>query len=586
MPLIIGIIIGLVLDGAILGWLLLVPVMWPSILGHVLFVAVVAAVVSYIGDKLKSSGYYTDPSKPTLVMGGVAVAVSLVAVLILLLAVPINNGRLRNLGNVEEVSERLSVADINHIRVNPKETAESLGNQVIGDGNLGSRFEVVNYDVQRVNGKIVWAAPLDFRGFWKWMSADVSPGYVLVSAEGTDARPTVATNYKMAYTPSAYWGQNLQRHLYFSGYATFSQKEVTFEVDDAGKPWYVVSMTRPTVGFAGDVLKTVVIVDPENGQFKAYEPGKTPEWVDRAFPEALAEDYAGYWGKYVHGFWNNMFAEQDVMKIPAGEDGSADVYFVYNRTSPNGAWVTGMTSPSAADNALTGYMSMDSITGKMKFYKIGSIGNETAALTAANGAEEIRTPKYRAVQPILYNIYGEDSWVVPALADNNLPKKVAIVYAANTSYVAVGDNLSQALDAYKTMLAEVRSGNVVPTDSKSTKKVTGTVVRIFKDRNGAFLILKEHPTQSFEVVRAVSAEILNTEVGDKVSLSYLDTTEEVVSVKAFDNLQLGLVKSEPQQELEAQEAAEVAKTAAQIEAEKAELQKQIDELNGKIEDTQ
>ena len=583
MALAVGLVLGIALDWAIIGWLLMVPTSWPYVLVHVTFVAAIVAVCGWFEDEYGSSSRASIP----MVLGGVTGIGGLVLiVLILIFASPMNATKLHELGKVEIAEEQIEVADTDHIRVVPKESAMFLGNQKIGKGNLGARLEVGDYDVQRVNNEIVWLAPLEFRGFFKWLSAEKrSPGYVVVSAENIDADPRLVEGYEMQYLPSAYFGLDLHRHLYYSGYSSYSYKEATFEIDDEGKPYWVVSLTRPQAGFDGHTLQLVVVVDPETGEITEYKPGETPAWVDRAFPETVAEELSYYWGQYVHGFWNSLFGNKDVMQISGvSAESDADVFLVHNKETENSIWICGMTSPSSSDNALTGYMTMDSITGKMVFYTVDSIGTESAALQAASGAPEVaRQSSYHASQAILYNVYGVETWIVPILSENNIPQMIALVYGANTQHVAVGQSKGEALEAYKNLLAELQKGNVVPTDVGETERVTDTVVRInwivVGGKPVGYIVLNEHPNQVFAVPRDISAEMVVTQPGDSVAITYLDTTEEVVSVKSFDNLALNLTKSEPQQAVEAEEAAETSRTVEELRKQQEELQKQMDAIN-------
>lgn len=497
---------------------------------------------------------------------------------------------LRELGNVKRAEKPMEVADTRHIRIIPLETAEWIGNQVIGKGNLGALFELNHYEIQRVRDTLYWVAPLEFRGWFAWRKANyTSPGYVMVNAEDPNAEPKLVTGYQMRYTWGAWFGSNFLRHVYYGGYQAVNLTEPTFEVDESGKPYYVICASVPQVGFIGDKAEKIIILDPESGKIESYEVGKTPKWVDRAFPLTIAMDYASYYGAYIHGFWNAQFGHQDVQQISPVEyvtkdsegenvvEEKKDMFLVYNSTTTNPIWVAGMTSPSAKDTSLTGYLTVDSVTGEMIEYPVSGNGNEKAALQAVVGDPEVsRQPNYHASQGILYCIYGVETWVVPVLSPAHIIEKVGIVYGrGSVQHVAVGDSLEEALDRYRALLAELKVGGVVPTNVRLTRKITGRVVRITAEESGSrYILLDGLSTKLLGVSRGVSAELLVTQPGDPVAITYEDTNEEIASVKSFDNLALDLRKSPEQKGLEERRAAETAQSRAELEAKQRALQEE------------
>lgn len=598
MSAIVYVIIGLLLDWFILGWWLNVPIMWPTIIWHIFWVSSFTFISILLHKRIKD-GYFDldnidikDKVISTSLL--VACAAVIIAMMIGIFAEMFSASTLRNLGNVEVSDQKIEVADIQHIRVVPKESAEWIGNQAIGKGNLGSIYHTGEYNVQQIHGTLYWVAPLEFNGFMSWWSASdgISTSYIKVNAEDINAPAELVEGQKMKFLSSALFGYNVSRYIYCSGYWGYNQSAPVFEIDDNGKSFIVVALSKPSVGFTGDVLKKNVIVNTETGEISTYLPDETPEWVDQAFPMQFALDRANWWGNYVHGYRNTMWIIgshlDQTMVSQSGVNNIQDVFLVHNKLTSRPIWINGMTSISSTDNAMTGLMTTDSINGKMTFYPINSVGNEKAVIGAVEAAPEVSIQKsYHAAQPIIYNIYGEDSWVVPVLSTNHITEKVAIVYAKDTRHVAIGDTKAEAINAYKQLLVDIRTAGTVPSESEVNKQISGKVSRIvLVDINGSlvgYIILNELPSKQFQVPKSASEELINTRDGDQVSMSYIDTTEGTVPVRKFDNLNLSFAKSDEQQVYDEKQAAVTAKTVDELKKEQQDLQRKADEINQKIQ---
>ncbi|KKR17949.1 MAG: hypothetical protein UU65_C0004G0003 [candidate division CPR2 bacterium GW2011_GWC1_41_48] len=584
-------------------WLFHIPMYWPAIIWHGVITAVSFCAFSAIWEGIKNNGYGYD-WKSTYIGAAVIAALLIVGFFVDASNWPIvNASAYRNLGDVTVSNKSIDAVSQKNIRLLPKASAAQIGKQAIGKGNIGSRYELDedHYDVQMVNGTIYWVAPLEFRGFLTWNSTGgISPGYVMVNAEDKFAAPKLVEGKKMRYTWGAWFSSNYLRYMYLAkGYRNVGLTEPTFEVDDNGKPYYVISLTRPTLGFNGPKLLGAAILDPETGEVKRYSVDKLPKWVDRAFPEEMAKIYTNNWGKYVSGWWNSIVGI-DVQEISSVEvdDGEEehrefqDVFLVHNKENDDPVWVTGMTSPSKKDTSLTGYMAINSRNGKMTYYpaKTGSLGNESAVIKSVDSDKVVSIQKtYRASQPIFYNIYGVESWVVPVLSKNNIVEMVAIVYANDTRQVAVGETKQEALENYKDLLSEIKATGIVPTDAKDTKKIAGKIIRITDATiNGStrfYLLIDSDQTKLFEV-SSRNTEILGSQVGDRVQITYDDTSEDRVAVKSFDDLELNLTKSQPQREYEQQVQQQKTKSMDELKKQQEELQKQINDTKKQMDELQ
>ena len=345
---------------------------------------------------------------------------------VLAVAPVVDASGLRDLADVTQTSAPPPAARPTHLRVVPEVSAEFEGDKVIGQ--LGSYYEIYpgSYNIQPVNGELQWIAALQFRDFIKWLTRRTTPGVIAVSAEHLDRPAQLALSEPMRYVPSAFLWDNLRRHVY-SAYGNRLILELTLQLDDRAKPMYLATLGRPTIGWSGEAVTGVVIVDPVTGNMTHYaraDFGSLPKWVKRVYPPDLVWQYNEWFGLYVHGWWNAHLSERDV-HLPARGT-------VYGMTDPRGefVWFCDHTSPSGSDKSMTGYTYTDTVTGKMTYYTgFNGYFNSAAADTSVEAFPIVRQARLIATQPVLYNVFGRPTWIVPAVADNGKFQTLALVLA-------------------------------------------------------------------------------------------------------------------------------------------------------------
>ena len=125
-------------------------------------------------------------------------------------------------------------------------------------------------------------------------------------------------------------------------------------------------------------------------------------------------------------------------------------------------------------------------TGEATYYT----GNLEESYMDSQGALQIIEKKFiekkwSGEMPVLYNFYGEASWLTPVLDSNGFLQNYFIVSAANPEISVYGNTPNEALKLYKTAIQ--RGGSTVDGSSSAEEKaVSGTVVRVFKERVGDF----------------------------------------------------------------------------------------------------
>ena len=480
---------------------------------------------------------------PTLKLGkpGKASFVLLVVLGLYITVVPaitswalLRNGEYRNLiGKVEtesNISSHMLPISIEKIRVVDQSLAQLLGDKVLGSQSaLGSQVTLGTFNIQKVNNDLYWVAPLLHSGFFKWnKNMQGTNGYVMVNAcNERDVKLVQEINGNkvyIKYQSEAFFNDNLERYLYFHGYWHVGLTDYSFEIDDAGTPYWVVTKFKKTIGFGGDEAKGVVIVNAQTGDIKEYSIENTPKWVDRIQPGNFVETQLNDWGEYVKGYWN--FSNEGKLKI------TENVSMVYGEDN-NAYWYTGLTSVGA-DESTVGFVLVNTRTKKAVWYK-QSGATEMAAQNSAKG--KVQEKGFSASMPIPYNINNIPTYVMTLKDNGGLVKMYAMVAIEDYTIVGVGNTLREALMAYKNAFNQ--SGNKISTKSKTEKNVVKSVVtRMNGDvKNGNtyyYFTLRSYP-KIFIGSTQVSNDFPLTNLGDSVYVTFDNDNQDMIDVSSFKN---------------------------------------------------
>jgi len=455
------------------------------------------------------------------------------------------------IGNVQEKTEKhwsqdVQPLDPTHIRLVPKEQALSLAMTTLSkDGaTLGSQFPLSTEHItlQKINNDYWYLIPLDFKSWTIWTNANYVPAYVKVSATDPYAKPLLITGKKIKYTPGAYFWDNLERRL-FDKYKSKILMDYSFEEDEQGNVFWIVSVCKPTIGFGGLVLEGIVIFNPETGedQFVSMtELNKDAKWnwIDRVVPAELVEEYINYWGDLKNGWWNSFWSHINLLKSETPTmNYSADSRCVF---------VSPITSSSDKDQAMTGLMYTDAKTGKFTYYMTSGGATEQAVIDAVNST--VSYQKWHANSQIVYeNVYGKLSALVPILGENGNYQGLAIVENENKR-VAVGTTPQDALIKFQELL--MNSGGQMTTDNvKDLAEFTGKIVRLGWDISGnkkQYYIYLSEFKNSFVLSSSLQSELALTREGDVVFVQYIKSEQTAVPVVKFKNISLSLKSSQNQ----------------------------------------
>lgn len=466
------------------------------------------------------------PILPPLIAAGVVLAFA--GVLAVLPVVDANG--LRDLTGATTTSERPPQADLRHVRVVPEESAAFSGSKVLGQ--LGAYYRVGDYSVQSENGKLVWVAPLDFQGVVQWLARGTSPGVIVVSAENPDAPAELRQRQPLRYIPSALLNANLMRHVYMR-YGTELLLETTLQLDDKGDPQYIVTLGRPTIGWSGEVVTAVAIVDPSTGAMQRIPRDRfasLPKWISRVYPADLALEYNDWYGRYVHGWWNAVITKRDV------HEPVRDEVFGLLLDADRFVWFADHTSPNATNDSMTGFTYMDSRTGVMTYYtSAGGEFNSIAAERSVSANPIITQGRLIPTQPILYYT-GQNTWVVPAVAANGKFQTLALVQASG-GHVVVGNtsSASPVADAFAQYRAYTNGSAPA---AGSTATISGTIDRLAVSGNRIVFTLRGK-REIFTIEDPGSAASLLARSGDAVEFGASPSDDGTASVHDFHDRNLG-----------------------------------------------
>lgn len=447
-------------------------------------------------------------------------------------------GSYRNLiGNVTSdnvFSKDIAPIAIDKIRVVDEELANLLGEKVIGQqASLGSKAHLGRFTIQKVKSQLYWVAPLLHSGFFKWLNnLEGTDGYVMVSATNErDVQLVQQINkqpLKIKYQPDSYFNFDLHRYLYTHGNFTKGLTDFSFEINDDGIPFWVVTTYTNTIGYSGADATGVIILNAQDGVIENFTNETTPAWVDRIQPEAFVQTQVKDWGELVKGYWN--FGNEDKL-MP-----TENVSLVYGEDN-NSYWYTGLTSVGA-DESTVGFMLINTRTKAAKWYK-QSGATEKAAQGSAMG--KVQEKGYYASDATPYNINNIPSYLMTLKDKSGLVKMYAMVAIEDFTVVGVGNNLNDCLMNYKNQYYQA-SNKITPSSQSKIESLTSTIARFQPDvKNGNtlyYFTLKGNKT-IFVSSAQLSNSIPLTQIGDSVVVTYDKDSAAIMDVQTFNNLSLG-----------------------------------------------
>jgi hypothetical protein len=466
-----------------------------------------------------------------------------------------------------EFSADVAPVDIRQVRTVDQTLAEELGSRRIEENSgLGSRVRLGTMNIQTIDGcfevldgdgasqelcfenELMWVGPLDHSGFFKSWRNVTTPGYVMVSATdssqvhlvmglvetaGEDAAPI-----NLQYLGNGVFENWVHRHVRTNGYASVGLTDYSFEIDNSGRPFWVITKFDRTIGFAGDDPTGVVVVDVQTGDIVEYDIAAAPAWIDRIQPEHIVVEQLSNWGKYVLGYFNAWIfgKREDIVRTTPG------MSLVYG-SDGRSYWYSGLQS-AGADTGTNSFVLIDTRTGDFRRYDISGV-NETAARRAAETAPSVAEAGYQGTNPILYNIGGEPTYFLALKGTDGLVKRYAFVSLMNAEIVGIGNNPTMALRGYQNALIS-NNRRLSSQGVAELERFEGVIAGTVQVGETIYLRFEQLPDREFLGTNDISPELKWAEPGMEAIVLYQagnDTTQQIFD---FDLPALDLSELSPE----------------------------------------
>ncbi len=422
--------------------------------------------------------------------------------------------------------------EVTNIALMDGESAKYLGNKTLGSlSQMVSQYVVSDFYTQ-INYKYTpkKVANLEHADFFKWFANmdEGVPGYVMVDPVNNNAE-YVELKKPLKYVDSAYFGDDLMRKLRFDYPTKIFDDFISFEVDDEGNPYYIITCLKPKVfPFGAMDVCEAVIFDPCTGESKLYAVEDIPAWVDAVYSGDLAEQKYNWYGTLSGGFINSIIGNKDCKQ-------TTDDYG-YIVIGDDVWYYTGVTSVTA-DESNIGFIISNARTGEYKYYSV--IGaEEHGAMNAAEG--EVQEKGYVASFPSLVNVSGQASYIMVLKDAAGYVKLYALVNVEHPSVVATGTNQAEAMKAYKALMVEngITEEEKAPEVETATASFTVTEIKTYTvDGNTVFYIVGDDGYYYKGLLRD-DESLIFVSVDDLLTVEYFEGDgDKIRIIKNFDTVQ-------------------------------------------------
>lgn len=428
----------------------------------------------------------------------------------------------------EEFSAEFDAIKLNKIPLVDQNTAAQLGDKQIGRvQGLGSQYDISNeYMLINVNDSVYRVSSLEYQDFYKWIqNREVGiPSYVSVNVNDPSDVQLVDLAFGMKYAPSAFFNEDLLRHVRFS-YRTEIFESMNFEIDDMGNPFYIVTVKEPSIGwFGGWDTEALIVVDAVSGEMNKYAVEDAPSWVDHIQSANLAWYQIDNWGYYINGWFNTLFGQKEMIQTTDG----------YNFVSIDEQIYifSGLTSVGS-DRSIVGFALINLRTKEATYIKVGG-ADEYSAMNSAIG--QVQHLNYTSTFPLLLNIEGLPTYFM-ALKDNEgLVKLYAMVSVQDYSVVGVAATVELTQSSYVEQLMEkgLITG-VVLTQNEMVGTISTIVSTIINGTTHYYFTL-EGSNILYTASSDLSVELALSQVLDPVKIQVTKLSENIMNVITYDNL--------------------------------------------------
>ena len=429
----------------------------------------------------------------------------------------------RKYASVIEVEEAVFADDmkesdeVTNIALMDSDSARYLGNKTLGKvSHMVSQY-VVSDNYTQINYQYTpkKVANLEHADFFKWfanMDKGV-PGYVMVDPVNNSAE-YMELKKPLKYVQSAFFGDDLMRKLRFDYPTKIFDDFISFEVDDEGNPYYIITCLKPKIfPFGAMDVCEAVIFDPCTGESTLYAVEDVPAWVDAVYSGDLAEQKYNWFGTLKGGFINSIIGNKDCKQ-------TTDNYG-YIVIGDDVWYFTGVTSVTS-DESNIGFIISNARTGEYKYYPVVG-AEEYGAMHAAEGI--VQEKGYKASFPSLVNVSGQATYIMVLKDASGYVRLYALVNVEHPSVVATAPNQIDLMKAYKELLVEneLIDGDKLPENQLLAADITVTDIKTYTvDGNTVIYFVDESGVYYKGMLRDLE-QMIFFEIGDKLHIEYSAT---------------------------------------------------------------
>ncbi|MBQ7542380.1 MAG: tripartite tricarboxylate transporter TctB family protein [Clostridia bacterium] len=322
-----------------------------------------------------------------------------------------------------------------------------------------------NYPQINYQGRPMRLAMLNYGDVFKWIGnvKNGLPGYILVDT-ANEKREFCELEEPIRYSLSDHFGRHVKRVVRFA-YPTYMFDNPSVEIDDDGRPFWIVPRLDKTIGmFGGRDVVGIVLVNAVTGECTYHtmdevRNSKSLQWIDRVYADDLILEQFKYYGLYEKGFWNALVFWTGCVKSTDGCNYIAldDDVWLY----------TGVTSLRSDDESIAAFVLVNQRTKETRYYDGISGSTEIAA---ANAAKERASEKvgYTPSFPLLLNIGGSPTYFLVIKDKEETVQLYGMVNVEEYNSVkVVGSTISECLDNYLTAMKNAK----IPFDRSSAENI-------------------------------------------------------------------------------------------------------------------
>lgn len=458
------------------------------------------------------------------------VFVGLIVLLILLKIPGLKIFSSKSYANIIKVTNSDFKTDIKELPVNEiptldRDSSIKLGSRKMGELlDLVSQFDIDEETYTQINyqGKPVRVTPLKYNNFIKYLfnMSEGIPGFLKIDIVDGDAE-LQKLDKKIKISKEDYFFRDVRRFVRLR-YPFEIFKEINFEIDDNGVPYWVIPTYSPKI-FMFDALDVngAILVNASTGEHTRYDLKDIPEWLDRIFYASDIIEQLDWHGMYQNGFINSLFAQKNVLKTTEGYNYLAlndDVYLY-----------TGFTSV-AGDESNVGFILSNLRTKETKFYPVSS-AKEISAMESAKGA--VQEKNYNATFPLLLNIKGEPTYFLSLKDNAGLIKNYAFIDAKNYQRVSIGSSVQQAMTNHlANMASTTEQDKEKPQEELINKKgKISDIKEVVIDGNTHYYFMLEKDDNVYVTNISLSENLPFVKTGQEIEFVYNnDNVKEVVQI--------------------------------------------------------